>query len=300
MEVLNFGSMNLDNIYHLDHFVAEGETIAATSLNFTIGGKGLNQSIALSRSGLKVYHAGLIGKDGEPLKDYLENNRVDTRYIEACCEQQGHAAIQIEKGGKNSIIIYGGSNRAISTGYIDRVLDNFTADSYLILQNEISNVEYVIDSAYKKGIKVIFNASPIDGTLLKIDYNKVAWLIINEVEGAQITGRTAADDILSILESTYPRLGIVLTLGESGSVCSLQGIRRKQSIFHVHTVDTTAAGDTFLGYFVSGVINDYPIEKALELASAASSLTVTKNGAADSIPTIEEVKRFLDHISESI
>lgn len=296
MEVLNFGSMNLDNIYHLDHFVAEGETIAATSLNNSIGGKGLNQSIALSRSGLKIYHAGLIGKDGEPLKDYLENNRVDTRYIEACNERQGHAAIQIEKSGKNSIIIYGGSNRALSTSYVDRILDNFTTDCYLIVQNEISNVEYIIDRAYQKGIKVIFNASPIDETLLKIDYNKVAWLIINAVEGTQITGSTDADGILSHLERTYPCLGIVLTLGEIGSICSLHGIRRKQAIFHVNTVDTTAAGDTFLGYFVSGIINAYPIEKALELASAASSLTVTKNGAADSIPTIEEVKSYLSLI----
>lgn len=298
MDIINFGSMNLDYIYKLNHFVSEGETLAANSMEVSIGGKGLNQSIALARAGQKVCHAGLIGKDGLVLKEYLDQNGIDTNFIKNCDKAQGHAIIQIDKKGRNCIIIYGGSNRELSKSYIDEVMDSIPAGGYLNITNEVSNIDYIIEKAYSKNINIVFNASPIDENLTKIDYSKIKWLIINEIEGQQISGYTKFNDILESLNIRYPNLGVVITLGENGSICSYKGEIVQQHIYKTTVVDTTAAGDTFLGFFVACIINKYSIKKALQYASAASAIAVSRPGAAESIPTFQEVENFLDSLIE--
>lgn len=294
MKIVNFGSLNLDHVYQVAHTVVTGETLAADGVSVSLGGKGLNQSIALVRAGAQVVHAGMIGPEGGVLKDYLAQNGVDVSLLGTCDAPQGNAFIQVNREGDNCIIIFGGSNREVSQPYIDRVLDGLSRGDYIVTQNEISNVGYLIHAAKARGLKVVLNASPIDDDMLALDYALVDWLVINEIEGAAIAKTEAIDAILPTLRDRYPDLGVILTLGKAGSICACQGKTRRQETFlDVPVVDTTAAGDTFLGYCVAGMARGDSVETFLLAATAASSIAVSRPGAAASIPTAEEVDAFL-------
>lgn len=298
MRIANFGSLNLDHVYRVPHTVATGETIAASSFQILLGGKGLNQSVAISRAGASVLHGGFVGNDpnAQKLLDCLRDSGVDISKIRTTDEPQGHALIQVNDAGNNCIVIFGGSNQCVSKEYVDEVLSEFSAGDYVVLQNETSNVEYAISQAHAKGCVVVLNASPIDDRMLGLDYNQVDWLIINEIEGAAIAGVSSIDEIIPTLTGKYPGLNIVLTLGEEGSVCYTNGQTFKQSAFKVKAVDTTAAGDTFLGYVVAGLVRGVAIPEILRTASAASAIAVSIMGAAGSIPKYEDVENFLKKV----
>lgn len=297
--ILNFGSLNIDKVYSVKHIVRPGETISSMTLNHFAGGKGLNQSVALARAGAEVFHAGKIGADGTILEETLQANGIDTSCLRSTEGQSGHAIIQVEeKGGQNCILLYGGANREISAAMMDEVLDKFDSDDWLVCQNEISNMSTLLQKAAQRGVTVVLNPSPIDENILKIDLKHVAYLIINEIEGHDFTGETDPEKICDALIAKAPRLRVVLTLGKKGVLYRDARYRYTHGIFDIPVVDTTAAGDTFLGYFteevsrvVGGVQPD--IEKALRYASAASSLAVSRAGATPSIPTLEEVEMFL-------
>ena len=165
MRILNFGSLNIDYVYRVNEIVRPGETISASVRDRFCGGKGLNQSTALARAGAKVCHAGMTGHDGVFMIDALKDSGVDTRYIVMSESESGHAVIQVDKEGQNSIIIYPGANRQITEQMIDRVLEGFEEDDWVLLQNEINNTGYIIDKAYEKGLKIAFNPSPIDDSI---------------------------------------------------------------------------------------------------------------------------------------
>ena len=163
MRLLNFGSCNIDHVYSLENIVKSGETVSTYSLELFEGGKGLNQSVAAARAGLKVFHAGCIGRDGGMLSDLLDSNGVDIRYLRVLDDERtGHAIIQVSRAGENCILLYGGANLRVDKGYIDEVLAEFSENDMLLLQNEISNVDYLVDAAYKKGMTVVLNPSPIN------------------------------------------------------------------------------------------------------------------------------------------
>ena len=157
MKVLNYGSLNLDLVYHMEHFIRPGETFGATRLDKFPGGKGLNQSIALARAGARVYHAGNVGPDGEVLVETLRNAGVDTDLIRRVEEVTGHAVIQVDSRGDNSIILYAGANARVTSDQIDRVLEEFARGDYLILQNEINLVGEIMDKAFDKGMTIVLN-----------------------------------------------------------------------------------------------------------------------------------------------
>jgi len=293
MKVLNMGSLNVDHVYQMNHFIQPGETDAALGYDIFPGGKGLNQSIAISRAGKEVFHAGAIGIGGLMLEDCLKNAGVDISFMKHTTVSQGHAMIQVNRNGENCIIIYAGSNHEIDTTYIDEVLTKFGADTYLVLQNEINNMEYIIDKAYEVGMKIVLNPSPMDDKMVSVDYNKVNWLLVNEVEGEGITGEQNPDDILKQIGTKFPNTNIVLTMGKKGSVCKYDGQKIYQDVFDVEAKDTTAAGDTFTGYLVACMADGKPIKDALRYASAASAISVTRNGAASSIPMMAEVEELL-------
>lgn len=292
MKTLNFGSLNLDKVYSVDHTVRPGETIASGNLEFFCGGKGLNQSIAFSRAGEKVYHAGCVGADGEVLLSKLKENNVDTSLVKKSNSVSGHAIIQVDKNGQNSILVFSGANAEIDKENIDSVLSHFESGDRIILQNEISNVSYIIDCAYKKGIEVIFNPSPFDEKILSYPLQEISWFVVNETEADALTGETEPSKILDKFTEKYPLSNVLLTLGGDGAFCKTDGEVYFQNIFKVPVADTTAAGDTFLGFFFA-LINKFSAQKALEYASAASAIAVSKNGASASIPTIKEVESFL-------
>ncbi|HHX61595.1 MAG TPA: ribokinase [Epulopiscium sp.] len=289
MKILNIGSLNYDHVYSVHHIVKPGETIASTNLALFPGGKGLNQSIALARAGAKVYHAGMVGSDGEDLLELCKQNNIDVSYIKTIEGQSGHTIIQVDESGQNCILLYGGSNRRLTKDYINEVLNEFEAGDWLLLQNEVSFLDYIIDQAHEKGLKIALNPSPFDQAVTKCDLSKVSLFLINEIEGNQITGKLKAKDILDSMMKDYKDCQIVLTLGAKGAIYRDQDKEYSHGIYDVNVVDTTAAGDTFTGYFIQSLLENATAKEGLELASKASAIAVSRAGAAASIPYMKEV-----------
>lgn len=289
MKIINFGSCNIDYVYSIDHVVSPGETETTDGLGVYAGGKGLNQSIALARAGAEVLHAGCIGDGGEMLIDLMRESGVDVSKVMRVDEKNGHAIIQVTKNAENSIFIYPGSNVCLTHEYIDQVLSLADKDDIVLLQNEISSVEYIIDRSYEMGLRVVFNPSPIKENVTRIDLNKLSYIILNSIEAKMITGEDG-EGALEILGEKYPSLSVILTLGVHGSIYQFRGEKIYTPSFEVNAVDTTGAGDTFTGYFVAGLVSDIPLCDSLKLASAASAIAVSREGAAPSIPTQEEAK----------
>ncbi len=255
MKVLCFGSMNLDYVYPVDHIVRPGETESSDGVSINCGGKGLNQSIALARAGVSVWHAGLVGTEGQPLIDKCVQNGVNADHVHMIEGRSGHTIIQVDKDGNNSILLFGGANRLITKDFIDEVIAGFEEGDIILLQNEINLLHVIIEKAYEKGMQIVLNPSPFNESLKKCDLNKVSCFILNEIEGEQMTGVKEPEGILKALKRRFPTARIVLTLGEEGSVYLRGENIFRQSAYKVKAVDTTAAGDTFTGYFISAVIN---------------------------------------------
>jgi ribokinase len=298
MAVLVFGSVNIDRTFSLPHWVALGETILSSSLSVQAGGKGANQAVALSKAGVGVSLAATIGSDGLWIKDLLDNYGVETSSMNVKDGTfTGNATILLDEKGRNSIVLYGGGNRENGKEYIDSVLASFNKGDWLILQNEINNLDYVIEKAVEKGMKICLNPSPFEKELLSLPLGRIDLLVVNEIEMSQLAGKEIKDNIESyrmVLRETgdkYSASSILLTLGEKGSLFLEKGKNEIlfSDIVKTDAVDTTAAGDTFLGYFLSSVIEGRTYPEALRRASMASSMAVSRKGAMDSIPLREEV-----------
>lgn len=293
MKILNFGSCNIDSVYNVDHILRPGETIAATGAATFPGGKGLNQTIALARAGAKVYHAGCIGEDGRFLLESMESSGADTRYMRFVDDKTGLAIIQVDKNAENAIVIYSGANGRITREHIDAVLEDFEAGDLMLTQNEISEIPYLIHKAAARGLRVVWNPSPFHDSLRKIDLADIAYLILNEVEAEGLWGYTDTDKIQSWIQEQGISLTVVLTLGKRGSAYINCDRILQQKAFLVDSVDTTAAGDTFTGYFMACISQGQDAESAMRIASAASALTVSRKGASSSIPYMKEVREKL-------
>ncbi|MBR5538479.1 MAG: ribokinase [Clostridia bacterium] len=293
MRILNFGSCNIDYVYSVEHSAMPGETVSSSSLNLFAGGKGLNQSIAAAKAGAAVYHAGNIGADGKMLREILRESGVDDTYLKDTDAKNGHAIIQVSASGENCIVLYPGSNFMLTEEYIDSVLDSFSAGDILLLQNETNLVGYIVDGAFERGMQVVLNPSPFNDALKAIDFSKLSYIILNEVEASAFTGCEKAEDSLSYVKKHYPLLKVMLTLGKNGCIYTDSDSYLTQSVFRVKAVDTTAAGDTFTGYFLAAVADGKPYSDAIRMASAASAIAVSRNGAAPSIPYKNEVEEFL-------
>lgn len=303
MRVLCFGSLNIDYTYRVDHFVKKGETLASDSLHVFSGGKGLNQSIALARAGLSVCHAGAVGEDGGFLLDVLSQSGVDTENIAVLKDiRTGNAIIQNDRDGDNCILLYGGANQAVTREHVDQVLARFGSGDYLVLQNEISEIPYIVEKAHGIGMKIVLNPSPMNEKIREIPLEFVDYFLLNEVEAGQLLGKEAVagadvkagggvdgEALAAELLARFPDAAVVLTLGSDGSVYADKNERFFQPAYPVETVDTTAAGDTFTGYFLAGILAGRTVRAAMDLAARAASITVTRRGAAPSIPAIDEV-----------
>ena len=289
MKILNFGSLNIDKVYAVEKIVKGGETIDSVSFSESVGGKGLNQSIAVAKAGGNIMHAGCVGKDGEILLQALKDNNVDTSLIKTVETASGQAIIQVDKHGQNCIILFHGANYEVDKAYIDEVMQDFAQGDILILQNEISNIDYIIEVAKAKQMKIYLNPSPINETLNKYNMKAIDGIFVNEHEGAYLAGKEKVEDILDSLASKYPELEIILTFGDKGAYYRHKDINIFQPAYKVDAVDTTAAGDTFTGYFIALRQQGKSIEESLQKASKASSITVSRKGASISIPKIAEV-----------
>jgi possible ribokinase len=295
MKVLNYGSLNIDYVYSLDHFVKRGETISSDSLDIFPGGKGLNQSLALGRAGAKVFHAGAIGKDGMFLLDLLKNSGIQIEHVRVLeGVQTGTAIIQKEKSGDNCIILYSGANHEISEKDIEETFQNFSEGDVLILQNEINAIGRIMEEARQKGMQIILNPSPMNESIFQLPLEFVHYFILNEIEAAQILKLDLvtvenAEKIVRELHQRYPQSKIVLTLGAEGSLYFDGELLLRQNAYKAKVVDTTAAGDTFTGYFVAGILNGDSVKTAMERATHAAAIAISRLGAAPSIPYAKEL-----------
>lgn len=287
--ILNFGSLNIDRVYAVDHFVRPGETLSSSAYHVFMGGKGSNQSLALAYAGARVAHAGKLGRDGVWLKDRLQRAGVDTTHLTITDQPSGHAVIQVNRHGENAIILFGGANRAITRKDAARVLKHFNRSDILLLQNEISAIPDIMRTAAKKGMKIVFNPAPMHRSVLSYPLRLVDIFIVNEIEGAQLTGRKQPEQIAAAMRRRFPRAAIVLTLGARGVLYADRTTTFKVPAAKVRVVDTTAAGDTFIGYFLAELTRGVDARSALKTANRAAAICVTRPGAADSIPKRSEV-----------
>ena len=294
MKVLNFGSLNIDHSYKVDHIANPGETISAYDLEFFAGGKGLNQSVSLAKAGVDTYHAGAVGKDDDILVNFLERSNVNTDNVMVLENAlTGHAIIQVDKNGQNSIFLFGGANTAITDEMADNVLKKFDKGDILLLQNEINNLAYIIKKAHENGMVIYFNPAPYDSSVQELPLEYIDCFIVNEIEAEGFVDHDEPDKMIIDFKNKYPKADILMTLGKSGSIfMDKDGIYRAEA-FSVKAINTTGAGDTFIGYFIAGRLNKMNQEESLKMASAASAISVTRQGAAQAVPTIEEVKSFL-------
>lgn len=290
MRILNFGSLNIDHVYTLPHFVAPGETIAAKTFSTHFGGKGHNQSIAFARAGATIFHAGCVGPNGTDITQNLAATGVQTQFVQTVSEVTGHALIQVEDSGQNAIIVYAGANGTVTPPFVDSVLENFGPEDRLVLQNEISCLPYLLTKAAERGIPVVFNPSPFGDEIAGYPLAHVDTFAVNEIEGAALAGET---EPVKICESIFRQYGAktLLTLGANGAAYyDGNAFVFQPAINPAKVVDTTAAGDTFTGYFFTMLFNGQTPAKALKVAAAASAITISRLGAASSIPTWAEVK----------
>ena len=295
MKIINCGSLNVDYVYRLDHIVKPGETLASSEMQVNPGGKGSNQSVALKRAGADVWHAGLLGEDTAWMRERLEREGVDVRHVLISKEiHGGHAIIQVEKTGKNSIIVLPAANFRITEEDADRVLDQFGAGDWIVLQNESSSLAHIIRRAHEKGMKVVLNPSPFNERIPACDLDAVDYLFVNEVEAAQISGLPESfgfDTILGALQGQFPEMNILMTLGHRGSCfAGADGSYYECGPYRVNAVDTTGAGDCFTGYFLACLTAGKTVPESLKTASAASGISVSRPGAGPSIPRREEVE----------
>ena len=291
MQVLNFGSLNIDHVYTVNHFVAPGETLSSTGYQINAGGKGLNQSVALGRAGVKTFHAGMIGNDGLFLKKILEDSGVNTEHLIIGDLPTGHAVIQVEKrSAQNSILLYPGANMAIPVEEMRRILQTMPKGSWLLLQNEINDIPFLIREGKKCGLKVAINPAPCTEAVRSYPLDSCDLIMVNEIEAAQLTGSSGTPrQMASLMAEHFPESELVITLGKDGALYRHGGEEIMVPARVVKAVDTTSAGDTFTGYFMAAKLRGMDAESAMKCAVYASSITVSRPGAAVSIPTAEEV-----------
>jgi ribokinase len=287
MRVLNFGSINIDTVFRVASIARPGETIAARDVQRFAGGKGANQSVALARAEAGVFHAGVVGPDGHWVVDLLREAGVNTSLIvvdESC--RTGSAFIQVADDGQNAIVLDPGANRAITPAHIERAFAAFAPGDVLLLQNEVNEVPALLRAGKQRGMTIVFNPAPMTPAVHAYPLDLVDVLIVNEHESEQLSGTSDPASALAIL----PARERLITLGDRG-VLVHDGTRAFSSpAMRVTAVDTTSAGDTFIGYFIATRLRGASMPDAASLACRAAAVCVTTVGAMNSIPSLSAVR----------
>lgn len=287
--VFCLGSLNLDFVYQVDAIVSPGQTIKSLEVQTHLGGKGGNQSIALARAGALVSHIGAIGLDGVELKSNLQGNGVDVRFVHVGEVRTGHAIIQVQRSGQNAIIVEAGANGTISEALIRSALEDAQQGDWLLAQNETNLVPWAMKFAKERGVKIAYNPSPFDSAIVSAVLPLLDLIILNETEGYDLTGVGDPSNVLEDIRVRAPGLDIALTLGAEGAYFCSRDETHFQPAQKVRAIDTTGAGDTFLGYLLGSLTRGLGNKAALERASRAAAVCVTRRGAAASIPLADEV-----------
>ena len=285
MTIYNLGSINADYFYRVPSIPKPGETLAAHSLSKGMGGKGANQSVALAQAGADVRHIGCIGQDGVWMRDTLSKFGVDTTGVKVVGEVSGHAIITVSDDGENAITLAAGANQKVSIPHISNCLGEISKSDWLVLQNETNGVAEAAKLAKVAGAQVAYSAAPFSIEAVSEVLDLIDLIAVNEGEAA------ALDEGLSSAQSAkLEKIAVLKTKGSNGADFKMNGVTKSVAGLKVEAVDTTAAGDTFFGFFLASLAEGACEEKSMELANAAAALKVTRAGTADAIPTLAEVK----------
>ncbi|MEP3295813.1 MAG: ribokinase [Litoreibacter sp.] len=286
MTIVNIGSINRDLIFKVPHFPVAGETITVESCASGLGGKGLNQSIAIARAGGTVIHAGAVGEDGMQLLEQIEKLGVNIDAISVLSEfDTGLANVFVDHSGDNAIVISAGANAGIPDAPLIEVLKQVGSGNWLLFQNEVTLSEEIIVEAKKNGLKIAYCAAPFDSETVSPLLKHIDVLSVNEIELEQLNQHCPE-------ELAACQFDLLVTLGDRGAYFRAGEVTTRVDSHRVSVVDTTGAGDTFLGYFLAHYTNGVDVASCLEIANRAAAIQVTRLGAADSIPTAAEVDAF--------
>lgn len=292
------GSLNVDTTMKIKRMPLPGETIAAMGKSSAAGGKGANQAVAAARSGAKTSFVGEVGKDngGQMMLTDLQDNGIDVSGIKENDQVgTGSAAILLDENGQNSILVYGGANQQLSVEDVEAAKNQIIAADFVVAQFETPQAATLraFQLAKENGVTTILNPAPaqkIDPAVLKL----TDLIIPNETESSALTGIIITDETSMLMSAAkFAQMGVrnlIITVGAKGAFYCTQDGYNFVPAFKVNAVDTTAAGDTFIGALSSQLKPDMSnIEKALVYAQRASSLAVQKMGALPSIPTKDQI-----------
>ncbi len=295
------GSMNMDLVVRTPRIPRAGETLAGTEFHTIPGGKGANQAVAAARAGAQTFMVGCVGRDafGKELQDSLTCARVDVSGVESLAGiSTGTATILVEDGGQNRIIIVAGANGEVTPAIIEKEWSAIQKSDLILLQHEIplETIHFTLQKAHSQNIATLLNPAPFyafDAGLLHL----VNFLVLNDLEATALTHLEVNSVESALKAALLLRLGgagsVIITLGALGAVLLDAESALFQPAFEVDAVDSTAAGDTFIGAFAASFLSSHDPESALLYATAASALSVTRLGAQTSIPRREEVEKFI-------
>jgi ribokinase len=288
MAIYNLGSINIDYIYGLPHLVTAGETLAATRYDAVLGGKGANQSIAIAKAGGTVFHAGMIHRDDAGWLKPLHAAGVDTNAVLHGDTPTGHAIVAVDDDsdhrGENQIILAPLSNQVLPSALIGELLQTAAAGNWALAQNETNLTADFLTTAKARGLNICYSAAPfvVDTTLALLPIIDV--LIVNNIEAEALSHATGKPvDQLNI-----PHL--IITHGAAGADYSGMDGKFHIPAVQVAAVDTTGAGDTYLGYVLAQLDQHIPMKTAMQIAAAAAAIQVTRHGASAAIPDMAETQ----------
>jgi len=297
-DILVVGSLNADLVVRAPRFPQPGETISGHDLQVIPGGKGANQAVAASRLGANVSMLGRVGRDnfGDFLLNNLKSNKVDNQLVQRDDASTGTATIIVDANGQNSIVLSAGANGKVTSADVEHA--SFLDFKLLLLQLEITTptVLHAAQRAKENGVTIILNPAPAkeipDKLIALADF-----IIPNETELSLLTGMEVTD--ISSTERAARKLfergaiNVIVTLGSKGVLIVDKNRSRQVDTYKVDVVDTTAAGDAFIGGFAVGLIQGKSIEDTTKFGCACGALATTKFGAQPSLATKEEVERFM-------
>ena len=285
--ILTIGSVNIDHVYRVAALPAPGETVADMGYAKGLGGKGANQSLAARLAGAEVRHVGAIGRDGGWCRDRLAAAGIDVAELVTVEAATGHAVILVDAAGENVIVIHAGANRALTPELVRGAVGRARPGDWLLLQNETNLVAEAAQAGRAAGLRVAYAAAPFDAAATAEVIGHVDLLAVNAVEAVQLARHLGSEP------ETFGAPALLVTDGRRGARCWSGAAEIRQDAFAVEAVDTTGAGDTFLGYFLAALDRGRPLAQAMRVAAAAAAIQVTRPGAGEAIPEAGEVDAFL-------
>ena len=288
MTIYCYGSINIDHFYSLPHLPRPGETLASLHYRTELGGKGANQSVAAARAGAVVRHLGAVGRDGVQMRDQMAGFGVDVSGIQVLDAPTGHAVIMVDPQGENAILLHAGANHALSPDAAMAALQGAEMGDILLLQNEVAHTPDIARAAQARGVEVIYSAAPFELAAVQAVLPFVNMLVMNAVEAEQLQAA------LGVALLDLPVETVVVTRGAQGASWHARGWPE----LHVpaqaaQVVDTTGAGDCFIGALAAALDAGAGPETAMQFAASAAGLQVARSGTAAAMPSLAEIRAAL-------